>query len=34
MMGWGLGPATGKLITELVENKKTSINMEAFNPNR
>jgi len=34
MMGWSLGPATGKLISELMTNKKTSIPTEAFNPDR
>lgn len=34
MMGWSLGPATGKLISELLTNKKTSMSIEAFNPDR
>ncbi len=34
MMGWSLGPATGKLITELLSGNKTSINIAAFDPNR
>lgn len=34
MMGWSLGPATGKLISEVVNNKKSSLNMEPFSPDR
>lgn len=34
MMGWSLGPATGKLISELVSGKKTSMNIEGFHPDR
>ncbi len=34
MMGWSLGPATGKLVSELVGNKKTSMDMSAFYPER
>lgn len=34
MMGWSLGPATGKLISEVIENKKLSLNMKPFNPDR
>lgn len=34
MMGLSLGPATGRLIAELVSNKKTSIDISAFNPSR
>ncbi|AYN68309.1 FAD-dependent oxidoreductase [Euzebyella marina] len=34
MMGWSLGPATGKLVSEIIGNKKTSMNIEAFSPNR
>jgi len=34
MMGWSLGPATGKLITELLSGNKTSMNIAAFDPNR
>lgn len=34
MMGWSLGPATGKLISQLVEGKKSSLNMEPFSPDR
>lgn len=34
MMGWSLGPATGKLITEIITNKPSSMNLNAFNPDR
>ncbi len=34
MMGWSLGPATGKLISELISNKPLSINIDAFSPDR
>lgn len=34
MMGWSQGPATGKLISEIINGKKTSLNLEAFNPDR
>jgi D-amino-acid dehydrogenase len=34
MMGLSLGPATGKLVQQLVSNEATSININAFNPNR
>jgi len=34
MMGWSLGPATGKLISEIVDDKNTSMNISAFAPQR
>ena len=34
MMGWSLGPATGKLISEIVSDKKPSFNIDPFHPNR
>ncbi len=34
MMGWSLGSATGKLVSEIISNKKTSLNLEPFNPER
>lgn len=34
MMGWSLGPITGKLVTELVENKKASVNLTPLSPER
>ncbi|MFD2098783.1 NAD(P)/FAD-dependent oxidoreductase [Flagellimonas iocasae] len=34
MMGWSLGPATGKMITELISGKQTSMDLSPFNPDR
>ncbi|MEM7379959.1 MAG: FAD-dependent oxidoreductase [Bacteroidota bacterium] len=34
MMGWSLGPATGKLIAELIDGQKTSMPLEGFHPER
>ncbi|MEW7279865.1 FAD-dependent oxidoreductase [Aquimarina sp. 2201CG1-2-11] len=34
MMGWSLGPVTGKLVSEVVSDKKTSLNLNPFNPDR
>lgn len=34
MMGWSLGPATGKLVSEVLGGKKTSMDISAFNPER
>lgn len=34
MMGWSLGPATGKLIAEIIAGKKLSMQIEAFDPDR
>ena len=34
MMGWSLGPATGKLVTELVSGEKPSLDLGPFNPDR
>ena len=34
MMGWSLGPATGKLVSEIISNKKLSLSIDAFNPER
>ncbi len=34
MMGWSLGPATGKLVTEVIDGKKTSMDMNPFAPLR
>ncbi|NJX16393.1 NAD(P)/FAD-dependent oxidoreductase [Tamlana crocina] len=34
MMGWSLGPITGQLVTELVANKKTSVNVNPLSPER
>lgn len=34
MMGLSLGPATGQLVSEIVDGKKTSVDTDAFKPNR
>lgn len=34
MMGWSLGPATGKLISELITEKETALNLSNFNIER
>lgn len=34
MMGWSLGPATGKLVSEIIDGKKSSIDISVFDPNR
>jgi len=34
MMGWSLGPGTGKIITELISGKKTSMDLSPFSPDR
>ncbi len=34
MMGWSLGPATGKLVSEIISNKKTSLDLAPFHPDR
>ncbi len=34
MMGWSMGPATGKLVSEIISDKKTSLNLDAFHPDR
>jgi len=34
MMGWSLGPATGKLVTEIIAEKKPSMSIEGFDPER
>lgn len=34
MMGWSLGPATGKLVSEIITDKKTSLNIAPFNVER
>ena len=34
MMGWSLGPATGKLVSEIIDGTKTSMNIDAFSPER
>lgn len=34
MMGWSLGPITGKLITEIITNQKPSVNLAPLSPER
>ncbi|MDA7711702.1 FAD-dependent oxidoreductase, partial [Flavobacteriaceae bacterium] len=34
MMGWSLGPATGKLVTELISGQSPSIDLKPFAPER
>jgi D-amino-acid dehydrogenase len=34
MMGWSLGPATGKLVSEIISEKKTSLDIYPFHPDR
>ena len=34
MMGWSLGPATGKLVSEIVGGKRTSLDVGPFSPSR
>ncbi|HET8737216.1 MAG TPA: FAD-dependent oxidoreductase [Pricia sp.] len=34
MMGWSLGPATGKLVSEIIDDKKLSMDISAFAPDR
>lgn len=34
MMGWSLGPATGKLVSEIIDGKKTSMDITPFSPDR
>ena len=34
MMGWSLGPATGKLVSEIIDGRKTSMDISAFIPER
>lgn len=34
MMGWSLGPATGKLVSEIISDKKTTLDLLPFHPDR
>ncbi|MBE7653194.1 NAD(P)/FAD-dependent oxidoreductase [Tenacibaculum finnmarkense] len=34
MMGWSLGPATGKLVSEVISDKKTSLDLNPFHVER
>ena len=34
MMGWSMGSATGKFVSEIISSKKPSMNLEMFQPDR
>ncbi|MDH7448021.1 NAD(P)/FAD-dependent oxidoreductase [Aquimarina sp. 2201CG14-23] len=34
MMGWSMGPATGKLVSEIISDKKPSLNLDVYHPDR
>lgn len=34
MLGWTLGPSTGKLVSEIISDQKSSLNLEPFSPDR
>jgi len=34
MMGWSMAPATGKLVAEIISEKKPSLNLSPFSPDR
>ncbi|CAM1362078.1 D-amino-acid dehydrogenase [Tenacibaculum litopenaei] len=34
MMGWSLGPATGKLLSEIISEKSSSLDLKPFSPDR
>lgn len=34
MMGWSMGPVTGKLVSEIIDRKKTAMPLDAFSPGR
>ncbi|MEB8330549.1 FAD-dependent oxidoreductase [Flavobacteriaceae bacterium KMM 6897] len=34
MMGWSLGPATGKLVAEIISDQKLSMDIDGFHPDR
>ena len=34
MMGWSLGPVTGKLVSEIISDKKTSLDIKPFQIDR
>lgn len=34
MMGWSLGPVTGRLVSEIISNKKPSLNLDLYHPDR
>ena len=34
MMGWSMATATGKLVSEIIDDKKTSVSVTMFSPDR
>jgi D-amino-acid dehydrogenase len=34
MMGWSIGPATGKLVSEIISDQKPSLNLDIYHPDR
>jgi len=34
MMGWSMATATGKLVSEIISERKTSLPLESFHPDR
>ncbi len=34
MMGWSMGPSTGKLVSEIISDKKPSLHLDVFHPDR
>jgi D-amino-acid dehydrogenase len=34
MLGWSLGPATGKLVSEIISEKRTTLDIQPFHPER
>ncbi|MBV1888483.1 MAG: FAD-dependent oxidoreductase [Urechidicola sp.] len=34
MMGWSLGPATGKLVSEIISEQKSTLDLKPFHPDR
>ena len=34
MMGWSMAPATGKLVSEIISEKKISLQLDPFHPDR
>lgn len=34
MMGWSLGPVTGRLVSEIISDKKPSLNLDLYHPDR
>ncbi len=34
MMGWSMGPSTGKLVSEIISDKKSSLDLDIYHPDR